>query len=630
MLSLSSLLLAACVAPAQESASFDLRPAVDRTNDLSWLAADLAVGEESLVFSGAGTAGPEGDSETVLLEVDGAGVLGRLHVVNPVGQLRFYFNGSDTPGYEIAARELFSSSGPFRAPLVRLDSKRGMIKFPLPFANGLKLTTTQVSPRYEAGVHMLGASAGDDWRDFSEQALAESSRTVDRYAADIVSMKLPDKGRQILTTGAVTRKFDYAHKLQGHGVVHWVKVSFISVDPYLDGEFEDLMRNVLLEVREAPGSENPRLLVQVPLGDFLGTSPGLAPWASHLVSVDKAAQSFMLRLPIPYRDDFELRMSTDVKLPKDLRLRAEYGFEAMVEPPSMRLRSSFFSMRDVASQPERQLSIAQLEGPGRLVGAVLTTLNPSKEDWDSGSLHLTVDGQPLVSGEMLTMPEQFDRTTRRDGPYAFGYTSRNRYWLYDPIVFRESLELAVDVKHPEAVPMNFEGVLYWYAAADAPMPFDPILEADKRRAALVPERDFEITSGLVEAERMRVESPPTVGQLAEAEFEGASEMALQWKGAARGKLVKLALPVEVSGEWQLKGRFWAYPGGPTLQMSLSGRSLGGKLSLDAEQAGWKEIDLGVQTLVAREHTLLLGVLDPGSDEVGVVLDALQLINKSSQ
>jgi len=627
MLSLSSLLLAAWAAPAQEAASPDLSALLDRTRNLSWLASEIAEGEQSLVFSAAGDAGPATDRETVLFDVDGSGVLGRLYIAQPDGILRFYFGDSETAAVEIAARELFASSGPFRAPLVRLDETRGMINFPLPFADGLKLTTTQSSPRFEAGVHLLGASAGEAWTSFSAQGLAESSRALDRYASEAVSLDFPTIGRRILTTGAVTRMFDHVNVLQGNGIVHWMKITFISADPYTSAELPDLMRDIMLEIRENPESDAPRMLVQVPLGDFLGTAPGLVSWRSHLISVDEAAQSFLIRLPIPYREDFELRLSTDIKLPKDVRVKVDLGFEQLEKAPALRLRSSFFSMRDVPSQPARRLSLGKLQGPGRLVGAVVTSLNPSKEEWDGGSLHINIDGQNAVTGSPLGITEQFDRATRQDGPYAFGYTSRNRFWLHDPLVFRDSLELSMDIEHPESVPMTFEGVLYWYAPDDTDFPFEPLLTSAERRPVAVPEQDFEIESGLVEAERMRVVSAPTAGELTEAAFEGASGTALQWKGSARGKLVKLGVPVDVEGEWRVIGRFWTYPGGPDLQLSLGGKALGNRgLSLDAEVAGWKEIDLGTLLLTAREHTLLLGVLDPGSVEFGVVLDSLQLIS----
>ena len=107
------------------------------------------------------------------------------------------------------------------------------------------------------------------------------------------------------------------------------------------------------------------------------------------------------------------------------------------------------------------------------------------------------------------------------------------------------------------------------------------------------------------------------------EFAGMQLGAWQWSGMQDGNFAKLGVNVMGADQWSVAGRFWAYPGGPTLQLSLSGQSLGGsEVSLDAEEPGWKLIEFGELGLKPREHILLLGVKKAAQDGPGVVFDYL--------
>ena len=110
------------------------------------------------------------------------------------------------------------------------------------------------------------------------------------------------------------------------------------------------------------------------------------------------------------------------------------------------------------------------------------------------------------------------------------------------------------------------------------------------------------------------------------QMEGAQLGAWQWKGMNKGDFVKLGAEISGSAEWTAAGRFWCYPGGPTVQMSISGIPLGqGTYSLDAEEPGWTLLEFGPIILRPREHIMLLGIGETGSDDgVGVVFDYLLL------
>jgi hypothetical protein len=306
-------------------------------------------------------------------------------------------------------------------------------------------------------------------------------------------------------------------------------------------------------------------------------------------------------------------------------LKLTIGFEQVLEPPAWRFRSGFFQKRGISAAQDGAIGLGKIAGPGRLIGLSLTSLYDGREAWDDGSVLLKVDGEGLASNQ-LAMNEFFDRTTRRDGPASFGYTSRNRFWVHDPVRFDESIELAVALGASEEAKLSLEGVAYWYGPGPIPLPFAVPEDGELMRPEPTPVADFELEAGSIEAETMRMDRHLGTGEFRTVgpdEFADVQLAAWNWSGMETGNFVKLGVPVLGSDYWSVAGRFWAYPGGPTLQLSLSGKALGGdEFSLDAEQPGWKLIEFGSLDLKPREHILLLGIKEAAQDGPGVVFDYL--------
>lgn len=621
---LPTLLLSALLAQ-QEEATLNLSDVVDRLEAKAFLADPAGEGEETLRFSGTGTAGPElSDTEVELFAAEGPGILGRLMLVQPAGVLRFYFDGAETPGMELSAREFFSTQGPFQAPLVALDGARGICRAPIPFAKSLRVTSTQASPRFEAGVQLL--AQGLELESASSERFSELKPNIDRIARSIAASTEPERWRTTFATGVCDRAFPFEFDINGNGIMQWFSLRFISSDKIPPEEMADYMRSMRIEFLEGTRVENmQQRLASVPFGDFFGTAPDLASWRSDVLSIDGASPSFTARFPMPYKHGFGIRILSTRKMPKQVRMKLTIGFEQMLEPPAWRFRSGFFQKRGISAQQSGPIGLGKIEGPGRLIGLSLTGLYDGREAWDSGSVLLTVDGEALASNQ-LSMPEFFDRTTRRDGPVSFGYTSRNRFWVHDPVSFDDSIELGVSLGATEAAKLSLEGVAYWYAPGPSPSPFAIPEDGELMRPEPTPVASFELEAGSVEAETMRFDRHLGAGvfrTVGPDEFADVQLAAWNWSGAEKGNFVKLGVPVLGSDNWTLAGRFWAYPGGPTLQLSLSGKALGGDgFSLDAEEPGWKLIEFGAHALKPREHILLLGIKEAAQDGPGVVFDYL--------
>ena len=621
---LPTLLLSALLAQ-QEEATLNLSDVVDRLEARAFLAEPPGDGEETLRFSGMGTAGPElSETEVELFAAEGPGILGRLMLIRPVGVLRFYFDGAETPAIELGAREFFSLKGPFQAPLVALDGARGICRAPIPFGKSLRVTSTQASPRFEAGVQLLPSDLTVD--SASSTRFAELKPNIERIARSVAAGTEPERWRAAFATGVCDRSFPFEYDINGNGVMQWFSLRFISSDQISPEEMAEYMRSMRIEFLEGTRVDGlEQRLASVPFGDFFGTAPDIASWRSDVLSIDDQLPSFTAQFPMPYKNGFGIRVLSTRKMPKQIRMKLTIGFEQILEPPAWRFRSGFFQKRGISAEQLGPIDLGKIEGPGRLVGLSLTGLYDGREAWDSGSVHLAVDGEALASNQ-LAMDEFFDRTTRRDGPVSFGYTSRNRFWVHDPVSFDESIDLSVTLGTTEKAKLSLEGVAYWYAPGPSASPFAVPEDGELMRPEPIPVANFELEAGAVEAEEMRLDRHLGAGEFGTVsadEFANVQLAAWSWSGAEKGNFVKLGVPVLGSDQWSIAGRFWAYPGGPTLQLSMSGKPLGGDgISLDSEVTGWKLIELGVADLKPREHILLLGIKEAAQDGPGVVFDYL--------
>ncbi len=79
--------------------------------------------------------------EQVLMDVEGPGVLTRLWTSEPMGMLRFYWDGSDSPQLAVLWSDLAAGKVlPLDEPFVTTAAGGSTMQFPLPFRDGLKIT----------------------------------------------------------------------------------------------------------------------------------------------------------------------------------------------------------------------------------------------------------------------------------------------------------------------------------------------------------------------------------------------------------------------------------------------------------------------------------------------------------
>ncbi len=128
--------------------------------------------------------------EAVLLDVRGPGVLTRLWTSQPMGYLRFYWDGADEPQFSVLWRELARGDvPPLEEPFLVRHGDGASLRFPLPFQDGLKITVSgQTHGDFAADYACFhpGTEVESWW-----PALKPSGETLDAYTRAVAVLGQP-------------------------------------------------------------------------------------------------------------------------------------------------------------------------------------------------------------------------------------------------------------------------------------------------------------------------------------------------------------------------------------------------------------------------------------------------------
>ncbi len=546
--------------------------------------------------------------EYVMFEAKGPGMIAKMHLGRSNGSLRFYTDGAEQPSWEIDIPTLFSAQSPIPRPLVRTVDGKHLLTVPIPYQKSMRVTTTDPDLIFEAAVRTMGE--GVSVPSWDSQMLADSVGILHRTARAITTDANPSGIRTTFMAGGVDRRFPFKYVLHGNGILQWIKFTMIGKDGPSEEELAEYLRHMRLRIYDgADSKDDGRTLVDVPFGDFFGVAPGTTTYNSWAFSeVSQGQQTFTVRYPMPYSGGFGIKITATRKLPKTVRFRCDVGFLQKLEPPKQRFRASYFQHQGLKTDQPQTLRLAELSGPGRFLGSTLTVLNAVKDPWGNGGLRIAVDGEKTPSWNSSSAYLFYDRLTRQDGPFEFGYNSMNRPLMNDAIPFQESLTFDLDLKHSAKTEVDLSGVVYWYSPktdTTEDLAYTPEQLIPKPLPDVVDEQ----VVGALEAENFRIQLVKGDGKVEPTTKvpENTSGGMLAWAGAQKGQYIKLNFDVASTATWQTQVQLYTYPGGPKVRLYLNGKKAGPQLDLNAPTAGWKTFDLGAHMLPEREHLLTLAL-----------------------
>ncbi len=606
---------------------------LERIVDLRWLASAPEAGERGFQFSSydrrshAGPDEPEewfanndagnflrsevtGDqTEWVLADCVGAGVITRIWSANPAGELHFHVDG------ELALSTTFEDlcSGdktPFLAPLCGTHSRGWNCYVPLPFQKHLKITATANSFYYQVNVWRL--ADGTSVPSFSPELLEANSAELEHVRTVLsnpATLYPPVAEAEAHFINGVTNSAGGLGRFEGPGILRRLALR----------ELFTLGRREFRALRLQISTPEEGTLVDCPMGDFFGVAPDLIAHDGYPIGVTADGTAWC-HFPMPFSSSLRIDVIDD-----EGEARPLIG-EAAIEPTDvsqfpLRFRAAYHQSFDQETQPRSDYTVLEAAGRGRFVGCTLSIRNPNRTWWGEGDEHFFVDGEEFPStfgtgtedyfGYAWCCPDvfrhPFHNQPRCDGPGNYGYTSVNRFHLLDMVPFRQSFAFDLEVWHWKDCSVDLASVAWWYAAGapqreGAPVPLAQRLPRDIE--PLVARK----VDGAIEAEDLTVLAISGGKHEAQEMWDYGEDWSqmkhLWWHDAKVGDTLDLEWKVAEAGRYKILARFTQAIDYGICQLALDGTDLGPVFDLFHDGViATEEIELGERKLEPSPHTL---------------------------
>jgi hypothetical protein len=384
-------------------------------------------------FANKDFAQPTRGEPVVLLDAAGPGVVTRIWSANPSGTVRIYLDGAAMPALDAPLDALLDGRvQPFAAPYALTAANGHDLYFPIPFSRHCRILVQTNENRFYYQVDYRRYPDGTKLESFSEASLAAAECQKSRTAA-----RLELAAKAALPQLAAAESFKLAIEpgkrserrliaAEGGSVIRELRIRLSSLETAA-------LRGTLFTF-EFDGEQT----VQVPLGDFFGTGPGLAPVRS-----------------LPHRWDEDTLL-----------------FGAQWHAPSAQ-----------TSTPANDWALLAVRGAGKYVGTLLNVQNGDLQWWGEGDERIFVDderfpshfgtgtedyfGYGWCSNERFTLP--FIGQTQSSGRQNWGATSLYRFHVLDAIPFRTGVRFDLEVRHwrKQPVPLVYDAIGFFYVRPGA-------------------------------------------------------------------------------------------------------------------------------------------------------------------
>jgi hypothetical protein len=441
-----------------------------------------------------------GRREFVMLDAQGPGAIVRIWSANPAGALRFYFDGADTPALKDDMAALLGGSLPnLPRPIAGTRGGGWNLYLPIPYAKSCKVTTDATLDKmkmyyhvnyrtYPAGTEVVSLTAdrlsalGTELRSLAAQLAAPSSLNsppagAEKKTFDVTLAPGADVSLGTFAGPQAIRRF----------VLDW--------SPTGDRD-EPALRAVVLTI-----AFDGETCVAAPLGDFFGAAPGINPFESLPLSVERSG-AMICRWVMPFKQTavIQARNFGDTPVPlKGEFAAAPYRWTAA----TMLFHAKWRSAHDLPSQPAFDWNCLAATGRGIFAGVSLAIDNPVNAWWGEGDEKIYVDGETFPShfgtgtedyfgyawcGREL-FSHAYHNQPRCDGSNFCGRTSVNRFQILDRIPFTRDFRFDMELWHWANCKVNLSAVGYWYALPGSTDNFRPIQADDVRLRAVKPPND---------------------------------------------------------------------------------------------------------------------------------------------
>lgn len=430
-----------------------------------------------------------GRLEKVLFDDEGPGAITRIWIttLDKRGTWRFYFDGSDTPGWTIPAYDLMRIGVPgIGAGLLQAhtsyepEGKGGNTLFlPIPYAQGCKITFedepgVNPTPKYYHINHRK-YPAGTRVETFSPQTVARAKEKIALTDSLLLNPAPAKKGKTVGRHSTIRPGKALEVKLpKGENAVYELRITARGNDS--DG-YAQLMRGLIL-CADFDGKQT----VWVPLGDFSGGGMGAPATRSWYLTADGKG-NITSRWLMPYRKQGRIRILNISGNP------AEVAVEMNVAPlewdtnRSLYFHASWRQERDIYihNRPEEQdrcidWNFATITGRGIYKGDLLSLFNHAPLWYGEGDEKIYVDNDIFPShfgtgtedyynsswAPVVPFHTPFGGAPRADSPDSHGYNAFFRTRHLDNIPFNNSFRFDIEMIGWEPGTADYATTIYWY------------------------------------------------------------------------------------------------------------------------------------------------------------------------
>lgn len=546
----------------------------------------------------------------VLAETEGPGVITRIWVDKPTGQLRLLIDGRAVVAG--AMGDVFEGGiAPFGAPFCDFSGagEGGNCRLPIGFQKSLRLECQGYGGAYQVDVTRLGpgvsvAPFNPKFDEPAEAALREVAATLKRGFTD----KQLLGGKRISSQGSqqdIAPRSKLTWPIDSPGVIRSL---YVATTDRIEPKEVYALHQVIIRIT-TDGSEAPD--VEAPLAEFFGVGFERQRYNSLMMGTDRWTDMpgefppeswFMYSFfPIPFSSvRIELENRTSKKLGLLLLLKVDRD-----RAPENALR---FRARYRVEDPCKTFDVPVLEtsGRGRLVGCGLSIDCPRPEWWGAGDHKMWIDGEsfPSVLGtgtshyfgnlaHSLTVSHGAFQGVTLAAP--FGKNSLYRWHVADAVSFEKSLRFTIENWQAHQKNDVYYGTMaYWYGEAAVAAREKPLSIKELKTPGLrIP--------GSVEIEgRVRGEN---WGAVVEQERAGGVEFSgLRAVRIATDQPVLIELPASAAGRYRLGLRTHPQRSFGTVEVRGEGGVIG-KVAYRRAAAG--QYDIGEVPLKAGGNSITI-------------------------
>ena len=448
--------------------------------------------------------------EYVMAEHNGPGAIVRMWSANPGGRLwRIYIDGADEPEIEFSGKDLLGGEvKPWGKAFSERRAMGANFIFPIPFSKSIKVTVAHrddkegsKGPMMYYHVDLLLFNEETDVKPFSMKEMKGLQTKIDEVAQIISNpdkMKIREDEKHEIAISLASGASGELIKLSGQKAIQKIEFT-IKSGP---GALDEILGKTLFNINwdDEKGSA-----VNVPLGDFFGTSPGANDMESLPVSVKETQDGAMLtaRWVMPFKENAVITFTNQSS--KRLNLEAEIIASTWEwGDDSLYFNVGWRESNNIKTRPWSDMRMVSVNGEGNFVGLQQNVRNPMEYFWwGEGDEKIYVDGEdfPSIFGtgtedyfgyawcvqyikfthayHGVSLPTKEPLAVAQVTPFPFVWeaisnstpqkavVSQYRWHVLDVIPFNESFVFDMEIWHHRNTSIDVNATAYWYAAKNS-------------------------------------------------------------------------------------------------------------------------------------------------------------------